>query len=138
MFNKRTIAIAAAIAFSILSLSACSSSSSEPNPPADNFYSEPPVPEIPATTPEEDFITTLRSFDNYIIAVTDDYELIKLGNQTCSILDMGYTIQDIMNELVYNSSLSTEEDFEFAGLIVGAGVRHFCPEYITEVEAFLS
>lgn len=130
--NKNKLIAGSLIALSALFLTGCSSSS-EPAPVVTKT-----VTAEPELTPEQEYIENIRSFGNYYVDNNSDADLISLGQQACTVLDSGYTIEDLVNQFVYDSNLSGDEQFEFVGIIIGAGVRHFCPEYITEVQAYLT
>lgn len=120
---------------SLLGLTACSTStSSEPQPKETRTY-EPPAP---ALTDEETFLQDIREYnDNSIIAYASDAELLELGWSVCDVLDY-YTIEEVLVELAYSADLTTDEDYEFAGIIIGLAVYDLCPRHLAEVDAYLN
>lgn len=115
----------------LLGLTACStttSNSPEPKPT--------PTYEAPAMTDEDYYLETLRELDNYIINYTSDSDLLELGYGVCEVLDYGYTVDEIITELVYNMDLTTDDDYEFVGATIGASVAWLCPEYLDQVDAY--
>lgn len=137
--NKKPLLIGGAIALAAVAFMLGSSNgttnNTAPSPEisADTWTPEP----APAYTDDELFLNTVNGYGNSVIANIADSDLLEMGYQVCSVLDEGYTIEDIVNEFIYNSSLSTDAEFEAVGLIVGSAVRNLCPEYVSMVESYL-
>lgn len=92
------------------------------------------IPEKPATSIDDIFLITIHSNNNTIIEASSDADLIALGKQVCTTLDAGNTVNSIMLALV-GSSTGNESDsyWEFAGIMIGAGVAAYCPEYNDQI-----
>lgn len=92
------------------------------------------TPEKPTMSTDEIFITVLRNNNNSIIDSADDQTLIELGKQVCTTLDAGNSVTDIMYALVGSSDGSESSDYwDFAGMMIGAGVAAYCPEYTNQL-----
>lgn len=127
----KKIITAVAVASAMLLVSGCSTSTS-------------PAPTVTVTekeevqvSPEQQYIDSLRSIDNVYIDNVPDESLIDLGYTLCSALDEGYSVEDIIWELVYGSFGEENGDdpdaMAFAGAVIGAGVKNLCPEYLSEL-----
>lgn len=83
---------------------------------------------------DEQYLFAVHYTDNYLIEANTDADLIAIGKQVCTTLDAGNTVQDLMLSLV-GASDGTESDayWEFAGIIIGAGVAAYCPEYSYQI-----
>jgi hypothetical protein len=116
----------------LMGLTACSTSTSPAPQPSETRTYEPP-----AMTDEELFIENIRQYDyNSIIAYATDADLLELGWSVCDVLDY-YTIEDVLVELAMSADLTTDEDYEFAGIIIGVSVVELCPRHLAEVDAYL-
>lgn len=115
-------------------LTGCASQSSQANPA--QTITEFATPDFQSQ--EEQYIAHIRSLGNMYIDNNTDQALIDIGGQVCTTLDSGYSVDEMVTALINSGTFSTTEQYEFAGIIVGAGVKYFCPEYITEVEAYLA
>lgn len=91
-----------------------------------------PAPE-PVYTDEDYFITEVRSSGNSYVDNNSDSDLIKIGHQTCDVLDQGYTVTDVAQYLVENGNSNDSAFYEFEGIVIGAAVRNLCPEYIDQI-----
>jgi PBP1b-binding outer membrane lipoprotein LpoB len=135
--NKNKLIAGSLIALSALFLAGCSNTSSAPVE-TQTVYVEPSQPAVPELTVEEQYILHINSFDNYYISTTSDADLVSLGKQTCTVLDSGYTIEELVNDFATSSSFTEDAQFEFIGLVIGSGIKFFCPEYMTEAQAALA
>lgn len=57
-----------------------------------------------------------------------DADLLEVGKAPCGLLDDGLSVEDI-----YAAMIAEDVDADFGGVIVGAGVAAFCPEYQDEL-----
>lgn len=121
------------IGIALMVLTGCASQSSQANPVETVTQFEQPT-----LSPEQQYISHIRSLGNMYVDNSSDSSLVELGKQACTVLDTGYTVEELVTGLINSGSLNTAEQYEFAGIVVGGGVRYFCPEYITEVEAYLA
>lgn len=90
-------------------------------------------PEFDDATIEDLYLITVRdglraSYPD--IDTISDAELIDLGKQTCDLLNGGFSLEEIMIEV-----LAGDTDAEFAGAIMGAGIAAFCPEHQSQIDA---
>jgi hypothetical protein len=103
-----------------------------------------PVETEPVVTePEVDvdslFISTLRDNGNKTIDETSDEDLLQLAHQTCSTLESGTTYKDIALNVIdiafslYETEAEAMEFVEFSGMVSGAAVAGYCPEYLDQV-----
>jgi hypothetical protein len=102
----------------------------ESAPTAEDTY----TPEV--VTPEERYIENLHSLNDPLVEQNTDADLLELGQSVCEIYDNGYSTYDIIDELVYNSGLSTDAEFTFAGEIIGSAVKYLCPEYMSDLQGY--
>jgi hypothetical protein len=123
----------AAVAFMFGSSNSATNNNTSPAPEVTNEWT--PEPE-PVYTDEEQFLNSVNGYGNSVIANISDAELLQMGYQVCSVLDEGYTVDDIIYEFVYNSNLSSDSEYEAVGLLIGAAVGNLCPEYIYMVEDY--
>lgn len=134
---KKYISIVAALFALTFVLGACSTNSGTPQPtvtvtqePTDTY--EPPT----VYSDEEEFIYDMRSVDNWIINENTDAALIELGWGVCDVLDTGYTVEDIVYELVGSGTVATDAEIEFAGTLIAAAILDLCPEYSWQVDSY--
>jgi hypothetical protein len=121
----------AAVAFMFGSSNSATNNNTSPAPEVTNEWTPEPV-----YTDEEQFLNSVNGHGNPVIANIPDSDLLEMGYQVCSVLDEGYTVDDIIYEFVYNSNLSSDSELEAVGLIIGASVGSLCPEYIYMVEDY--
>jgi len=138
--NKNVLIIAGVIALLVGAFFAGSvgnnSSTTEPKPQPTNTWT--PEPEVPSYSSEDEFLAAVNGAGNSIILTTSDSELLDMGWAVCDVLDEGYDLNDIADELIYNSDLSTEEEFEAVGTIMGGAVSYLCPEYQYMIDDFIN
>lgn len=115
--------------------SSSSNDSSTPAPQPTNTWT--PEPEVPTYSDEEEFLYAVNNMDNSVIAYTSDSDLLDMGWAVCDVLDDGYTLDDIADELIYNSDLSTETEFEAVGIVMAGAVSYLCPEYEYMIDDFI-
>lgn len=127
--NKKILL--AILPITALLLTGCSSGTAEPTA-TKTVYTQPEL------TTDEQFLIQVRSTYNQYAVASSDSDLIALAHQTCDIFDMGYTVDDIVNQLISSGNFTTQDEFEFAGLVVGAGVKYYCPEYISVLQDYMS
>lgn len=137
--NKNVVLVSVVIALLIGAFLAGSAGNnkateSDPKPELTNTWT--PEPEVPSYTDEDEFLFAVNDMDNSVIAYTSDSDLLDMGWAVCQVLDDGFTLEDIVNEFIYNSDLSTEEEFEAVGIIMGGAVIYLCPEYAYMIDQF--
>lgn len=134
--NIKLIAIILGVLAVVLVLSGCSTTNTEPKPvvTVTETY-EPPAPE-PVYGDEELFISDMRSVGNWIIDENTDADLIELGWGVCGVLDEGYSVDDILWELIGSGTVSTDSESEFAAALIAYAIYDLCPEHTDEVEAY--
>lgn len=138
--NKKIMLGVGAVALAVLAFFVGNSSNNDsstpaPKPQPTNTWT--PEPEVPSYSSEEEFLYAVNSMDNSVIAYTSDSDLLNMGWGVCDVLDEGYTLDDIANELIYNSDLSTETEFEAVGIIMAGAVSYLCPEYEYMISDFV-
>jgi hypothetical protein len=133
---NKTISAIALSAVAMFGFAACAA---EPTAaPTVTVTAEPPAPPAPVLTEEDLYIENLRSQNNFYIDSNTDADLVELGYILCSELDAGYTVLEVVEEIVYSGGFGGDQEaVEFAGLIIGAAVRDLCPEYTYQIEAIL-
>lgn len=134
MENKQKLIIGAIIA-GVLIVGIGIGNAGNGNSSADNSTSSTQVDPAPAPvyTAEDYFLTEVRSTGNSYVDNNSDADLLKVGHQTCDVLDQGYTVTDVATYLVQNSDSSDSSFFEFEGIVIGAAVRNLCPEYESQI-----
>ena len=135
--NKTMSAIALS-AIALFGLAACSSEAT-PAPTVTVTQKAPTPTQEPALTTEDYYIQNLRSFGNYYVEANSDATLIDTAYSVCTDLDSGYTVTDIVSEILLSPEFDAtdSEAVEYVGLIIGASVAAFCPEYTYQIEAIL-
>lgn len=134
----------AIVSIAVLALAGCASNNKAEEPaPVVTVTEQVPAPvEPPVTdtylTPEDTFLTDLHDMSNVYIDATSDADLLDIGNATCAALDEGNSIMDILTYLVESGTLETTDQAEAGGMIIAAAVVDLCPEYTSELEAFLT
>lgn len=126
MFNK-SVKVAAVLAASLFVLSACGSSDAAPTV---TVTEEMPTYE---STPEQNYLDSLRATGNQFALSSSDADLINVGYQACEVLDSGYTLDELVTELVMSGNYTTTEETEFVGMTIGAAIREFCPHHSWQV-----
>ena len=121
-----------ALFFYMLGSSSSDKAPVQTSPTAEDTY----TPEV--VTPEERYIEQLHSFNDPLVEQNTDTELLDLGQSVCSVYDDGYSTSDIVDEIVNGSGLSTDEEFTFAGEIIGSAVKYLCPEYMSDLQSYTS
>lgn len=119
-----------------LILSGCSSNSGTPQATVTVTQEPTDTYEPPVRTDEDVFIDDMRSVDNWIIDGNTDSDLIDLGWMVCSVLDEGYTIEDIVYELIGSGTVASDAEIEFAATLIVAAVYDLCPEYSNQVDSY--
>ena len=136
--NKKLIVGILAILALVLVLAGCSTESSNTTPTETVYVTPTPdLPEPDISTPEDDYLWAVRhNVDNYYIDEASDRDLIDLGWSVCDVLDQGYSVEDIIYELIGSGTVGTNEEAEFAGAIVGGAVYNLCPEHSWQVDSY--
>jgi hypothetical protein len=135
--NKTVLFVAGGVALLLVAFFVGATSSDKQNttPAPTPTSTWTPSPE-PVYSDEDLYLDAVNEYGNSIIFATSDAELLELGWSVCDVLDMGYDINDIADEFIYNSTLSTEEEFAALGTIVGGAVIYLCPEYEYMIDEF--
>lgn len=139
----KKIAIGSAIAVALLLvLSACggsdnTSDTSTNTTATDTFVTPAPEPApAPMVSPEDQFLNRLNGLGDPVILSTSDADLLSIGQETCSVLDQGYTVTDLVTYL-YDNGYITSENGTAVGQIVGAAVSTLCPQYTSQLQDFI-
>lgn len=132
MENKQKLIIGAAVV-GVLLFGVAIGNSSKNNTSAPSSQSQVTEPPAPTYSDEDYFLAEVRSSGNAYVANADDASLISIGKQTCGLLDDGYTVLEIATYLVENGTSNDSEFYEFEGIVMGAGIRNFCPEYSGQI-----
>jgi len=114
----------------VLALAGCASTKSAdpapaPAPAADSYVS-----------PEDVFLADVHSMNDPYIESTTDSNLLDIGTATCTALDEGNTIDEIVTYLIQSGTFSTAEQAKAAGMIIAAAGLDLCPEYASDVQAY--
>ncbi len=135
--NKTVLFVAGGIALLLVAffVGASSSDKQDTTPAPTPTSTWTPDPE-PVYSDEELFLDAVSVYGNDITDYMSDSDLLEMGWTVCDVLDEGYTLDDIVNEFLYNSTLSTEEEFAAVGTIVGGAVVYLCPEYSYMIDEF--
>jgi len=138
----KKIAITVGSILLFASLAACGSSNTdtattEPAPVVTVTEQAPPATDTYAS-PEDTFLTDLHDMSNPYIDTTSDEDLLDIGNTVCSALDEGNTVEDLVTYLSTSGTFDTTEQAEAGGMIIAAAVVDLCPEYTSQVQAFIS
>lgn len=137
--NKKIAALTASVLSLGLLLAGCSSEGS-PQPTVtvtkDAVTPTQQPTEEPALTTEEAYIENLRSWGNYYVDINSDETLLTTGYSVCTDLDDGYTVTDIVFEILSSPDFDSSDSdaVQYVGLILGASVAAFCPEYSWQIE----
>ena len=130
MFKKTAIALVA-----VLALAGCASTADTPNPsPAPAVTTAP----APVASPEETFLADVHSMNDSYIEATTDSDLLDIGNATCTALNDGNTIADIVDYLTTNGTFSSTGQARAGGMIIAAAAMDLCPEYAADVAAYVN
>ena len=121
-----------------LFLAGCSSASDTAPEDTKTVYVTPTPEDTPDdysyySSDEEDYLWAVRDAGGSIINNASDDELLELGWNVCAVLDEGYSVEDIIYELVGSGTVTTDAEAEFAGTIVGGAVFYLCIEHSWQV-----
>jgi len=132
MFKKIAIASVA-----VLALAGCASTADKatPSPAPAPVVTAPPAP---VASPEETFLADVHGMNNSYIENTTDSDLLDIGTATCAALDDGNTVEDIITYLANNNTFDTTDQAEAGGMIIAAAVVDLCPEYTSQVQAYVN
>jgi hypothetical protein len=142
---KKLFAIAGS-ALLIVVLAACSGgSSSAPSPDPTVTVTATPTPTVtvtakptptktskpkpPAVSKETRFLNAVNGSGNYYAANNSNASILQVGQETCRLLDNGYTVNDVVAELEASVDQSDSEFVEFEALVIYHAVTILCPEY---------
>jgi hypothetical protein len=132
--DKKKLGIIGAVLLAIVFYSIGSNSSdnksADPKPSVEDTYTPEPL------TDEELYLQNLHSMNDPLVEQNTDADLVELGNTVCGVYDQGYSTSDIVDELVYSSGLSTDDEFTFAGEIIGSAVKYLCPQYMSDLQGY--
>ena len=122
-----------------LLISACGGGVGGSNPTVTVTATQEPAPfptEPTVADKEYMFLETMRNSGITWLMVADSDQLLSLAMQTCQILDSGYTVDQLIEELAtgfVNDGLTNDPElYEGTGMLIGASVAVFCPEYGTQ------
>ncbi len=136
--NKKLIVGILALLALVLVLAGCSTESSNTTPTETVYVT--PTPDLPdanISSPEDDYLWAMRNnVDNYYIDQASDKDLLELGWSVCAVLDDGYSVEEIIYELIGSGTVETNEEAEFAGSVVGGAVYNLCPEHSWQVDNY--
>jgi hypothetical protein len=80
----------------------------------------------------------LEGTDREGAAFDEPLEFIDTGVLFCGLLDEGFTPIDVLRAWVVALSAEgatpTEDDLVLGGLVLGAAVRHICPEHLDDLQ----
>lgn len=129
MYKKVTAAL-------LLSLAVFSTAACAPSAPTvtETVVSYAP----PQMTADEKFLEQMHASGNPYADTVSDSSMLEIGKQACTVLDSGYTVGEMITYLINNLDFQSADQAQFVGYLIGAGVRNFCPEYMTEVKAYLN
>jgi hypothetical protein len=135
VFKKIAIA-----SLAVLALAGCASNNKAEDPvPVVTVTEQAPPPATDTyLSPEDTFLTDLHDMGNSYIDTTSDADLLDIGNTVCSALDEGNTIEDLVTYLYTSGTFDTTEQAEAGGMIIAAAVVDLCPEYTSQVQAYVS
>lgn len=134
----KKIAIAAGSILLLASLAACGSSSTDTTSTDTNTVAVAPDPTPAYVSPEDTFLADVHGMNNYYIENTTDSNLLDIGTSTCSALADGNTIEDIITYLATSGTFDNTDQAEAGGMIIAAAVMDLCPEYSSEVQAYIN
>jgi len=100
----------------------------------DDIAVKKPVQNLITTTVEDEYLWGLHSFHEDRIEAVPDIDLITAGQISCSFLDEGYTIPNVVIYLV-SSEESVNGDYILANEIVANAVFTYCKEFIPQLNA---
>jgi len=133
----KKIAIAS-VAVLVLAGCASSNKAEEPAPaPAPAVTTAPPVTDS-YTSPEDTFLADAHEMNNAYVEATSDSDLLDIGNATCSALSGGNTVDDIVVYLVEEGTFANADQAEAGGMLIAAAVVDLCPEYTSQLQAYIS
>lgn len=138
--NKKIMLGVGAVVLAVVAFvvgSSSGNSDSAPAPQPTNTWTPDEQPDVPSYSSEDQFLAAVNGAGNSIVLTTSDSDLLDMGWSVCNVLDQGYDLNDIADELIYNSDLSTQEEFEAVGVIMGGAVSYLCPEYQYMINDFL-
>ena len=128
----RKIILAGAILIAGLTVGACGSNSSTPS-----------VPQTPATAAQapsgdQAFLGAIDGQGNF--GNLSQSDLIGLAKAACSDFDNGYTAEQVAQDAVdaVNNNPSLGLGYKDIGIIVGAGVVTYCPQYTAPLQAWVN
>lgn len=130
MFKK--IALTSVV---VLALAGCAATTDTATPapaPAPAVTTAP----APVASPEETFLADVHGMNDPYIESTTDSDLLDIGNATCTALDDGNTIADIVTYLTTNGTFSSTGQARAGGMIIAAAAMDLCPEYAADVAAY--
>jgi hypothetical protein len=138
----KKIAITVGSLLLFASLAACGSSNTdtatiEPAPVVTVTEQAPPADDTYLSS-EDKYLADLHDMGNIYIDSTSDADLLEIGNTVCSALDEGNTIEDLITYLSASDTFDNTDQAEAGGMIIAAAVVDLCPEYTSQVQAYIS
>jgi hypothetical protein len=139
----------ATLALAGLALTGCSTAAPAPTPTVTVTQTPEPAPTVTVTPEPEvtetqgehsrvgkgamtdaEFVKFIRDARPAMSNVTDE-NIVGLADSTCRAFDRGASFTQVIQAVTNNS---TGEVAKSIGFTIGAGVRIYCPEYVTKVE----
>lgn len=84
--------------------------------------------------PEQLLLDSVRSSGNSVLDAVSDQTILETANSTRDLLDSGRTVEDAVS--IASQYVSTSEDAEAFGLVIGYAVKYLCPEYMDQLQAY--
>jgi PBP1b-binding outer membrane lipoprotein LpoB len=131
----KKIAIAS---IAVLALAGCASTADKATPTSAPAVTTAPPATDSYASPEDTFLADVHGMNDPYIESTTDSNLLDIGNATCTALDGGNTISDIVTYLADNGTFTTTAQANAGGMIIAAAVVDLCPEYTSQVQSFIN
>jgi hypothetical protein len=135
-FNKKNLAIAflaVALAILFIAILAPADDSSSPATTAAPVVTNPPIT-APAVNKYDAYLEHVYNNSGQANTISKG-DLIEYGDIICNALDQGRTLSWITNYLANGST--TQSDLELYASVVYGAVKHICPEYMSDMQAYL-
>ena len=140
----KKIAIIAGSVLLLVGLAACGSSDTNSAATDTSGVYETPAPVVTVTeqapapiSDDEQYLTAVHALDDPLIETSSDYTLLSIATNTCSALNSGYSISDIVVELA-DQGVITSDNAKTIGSLLAASVMVYCPEYQSSLEEFVN
>lgn len=136
----KKLAITVGSVLLLASLAACGASSTNTAPTDTTSVAvvPDPVPAPEPISPEDTYLADVHDMGNVYIESTSDSDLLDIGTATCSALADGNTIEDIITYLATSGTFDSTDQAEAGGMLIAAAVVDLCPEYTSQVQAYIN